>query len=236
LHFEIEEDSNMNLRGSVIAVAVTISMWGLVAGQTFAADESASSDDGAGWITLFDGKSLDGWRASEHKESCKVEDGVIVVGGGERSHLFYDGPVENHDFKNFELKLQAKTEPGSNSGVYFHTEYQEVDWPAKGYEAQVNNSQEDWRRTGSLYAVKDVDKTSVKDNAWFDYHIIVRGKQITLKVNGETIVDYTEPENPPQPDPTRGRRLSHGTIALQAHDPGSIVRYRNIRIKPLSDE
>ena len=115
----------MNLRGWVIAVAVAISMSGLVAGQTFAADASASSGDGDGWISLFDGKSLDGWRASEHKDSCKVEDGEIVVGGGERSHLFYDGPVENHDFKNFELKLQAKTEPGSNSGVYFHTEYQE---------------------------------------------------------------------------------------------------------------
>ncbi len=223
-------------RRSLAIVLVTISMLGFAAARTLAADASASSADGDGWISLFDGKSLDGWRASEHKDSCKVEDGEIVVGGGERSHLFYDGPVENHDFKNFELKLQAKTEPGSNSGVYFHTQYQEVDWPAKGYEAQVNNSQQDWRRTGSLYAVKDVDKTSVKDNEWFDYHIIVRGKQITTIVNGETIVDYTEPESPPQADPARDRRLSHGTIALQAHDPGSIVRYRNIRIKPLADE
>ncbi|MEX2093915.1 MAG: DUF1080 domain-containing protein [Pirellulales bacterium] len=226
----------MKLRGWVIAAVVAISMLGLAAIPALAADASANGADGDGWISLFDGKSLDGWRASEHKGSCKVENGEIVVGGGERSHLFYDGPVENHDFKNFELKLQAKTEPGSNSGVYFHTEYQETDWPAKGYEAQVNNSQEDWRRTGSLYAVQDVDKTSAKDNEWFDYHIIVRGKQITTIVNGETIVDYTEPADPPQADPTRDRRLSHGTIALQAHDPGSIVRYRNIRIKPLADE
>ena len=225
----------MRLRSLVIVALLAV--WTVAAtADRFAQAADSESSDGDGWIVLFDGKSLDGWRASEHKDSCKVENGEIVVGGGERSHLFYDGPVANHDFKNFELKLEAMTKPGSNSGVYFHTEYQEEGWPAKGYEAQVNNTQEDWRRTGSLYAVKDIDQSPVKDNEWFDYHIIVRGKQITLKVNGESIVDYTEPENPPQPDPTRDRRLTHGTIALQAHDPGSIVRYRNIRIKPLADE
>ena len=220
----------MKFQKFAIATMLTI-----VAGGGFALADTSAADtnDEAGFIALFDGKSLDGWRASEHKDSCKVEDGVIVVGGGERSHLFYEGPVGNHDFKNFVLRLQAKTEPKSNSGVYFHTEYQETDWPAKGYEAQVNNSQEDPRRTGSLYAVVDQEETPVKDGEWFDYEITVQGKQITLKINGETVVDYTEPENPPQPDSTRDRRLSHGTIALQAHDPGSTVLYRNIKVKRL---
>ncbi|MGD9636238.1 MAG: DUF1080 domain-containing protein, partial [Pirellulales bacterium] len=67
--------------------------------------------------------------------------------------------------------------------------------------------------------------------------IIVRGKKITLKVNGETTVEYTEPDDVERPAEFAGRKFSHGTIALQAHDPGSVVRYRNIRIKPLkSDE
>ena len=226
----------MNLRSWALVALVAASM-GATTSRSLAADASATdTGDADGWISLFDGKSLDGWRASEHKDSCRVEDGVIVVGGGGRSHLFYEGPVENHDFKNFELKAEVMTQPHSNSGIYFHTQYQEQDWPAKGYEAQVNNSHEDWRRTGSLYAVVDKDTTPVKDNEWFEYDVIVRGREITLKVNGQTIVDYTEPENPPQPDPTRDRRLSHGTIALQAHDPGSVVRYRNIRIKPLPAE
>ena len=99
-----------------------------VGGSAFATDSAADAD---GWISLFDGKSLDGWRASEHKDSCRVEEGVIVVGGGGRSHLFYDGPVENHDFKNFELKAEVMTQPGSNSGVYFHTEYQEKTGPRR---------------------------------------------------------------------------------------------------------
>ena len=126
-----------------------------------------------------------------------------------------------------------KTEPGSNSGVYFHTQYQEEGWPAKGYEAQVNNTQEDWRRTGSLYAVKDIDTTPVKDNEWFDYHIIVQRQ--TDHAQGERRDDRRlhRAGQPAAADPTRDRRLSHGTIALQAHDPGSVVHYRNIRIKPL---
>ncbi|HMP06089.1 MAG TPA: DUF1080 domain-containing protein, partial [Lacipirellulaceae bacterium] len=133
---------------------------------------------------------------------------------------------------NFELKLEANTEPGANSGVYIHRKYQDAGWPDHGYEAQVNNSQGDWRRTGSLYAIEDVRETPVKDGQWWEYHIIVNGKQITLKVDGQTMVDYTEPDDPPQ-HAGAGRKLSSGTIALQAHDPGSVVRYRNIRIKPL---
>jgi hypothetical protein len=191
--------------------------------------QSARAEE-PGWVALFDGKSLAGWTASEHKESCRVEKDLLVL-GGERSHLFYSGPVDDHDFQDFELKLEVMTKPGSNSGVFFHTAYQETDWPAQGHEAQVNNSQEDWRRTGSLYGVKDLRETPVDDNEWFEYHIIVRGNQVTFKINGETVNQYTETPDSPQLAERPQRKLSHGTIALQAHDPGSLVYYRNIRIK-----
>ena len=72
------------------------------------------------WIPLFDGESLEGWKASENAASWKVEEGAIVT-AGERSHLYYDGEVMSHDFKNFELTVDVKTIPGSNSGIYFHT-------------------------------------------------------------------------------------------------------------------
>jgi hypothetical protein len=201
-------------------------------GSTAMAADAAPEPDKDGFYSLFDGKTLDGWKVGENPESFKVEDGAIVV-NGEVAHLFYEGPVEDHDFKNFELKLEVMTEPSANSGVYVHTEFQESSWPAKGYECQVNNSQSDWRRTGSLYAIEDVRETKAKDHEWFEYDIIVKDKTITLKVNGETTVEYTEPENAERPRDMRNRLLSHGTIALQAHDPGSTVRYRNIRIKPL---
>ena len=212
-----------------IAALLFVAMIGTAVGGCNRAEPPAASGE---WIALFDGESLNGWTPSEHKGTWRVEDGALVC-KGDRSHLFYTGEAHDHDFTNFELKLEVMSKPGANSGVYFHTQYQEEDWPAHGYEAQVNNTQEDWRRTGSLYSVQDIDTSPVKDDQWFDYHITVRGKQITLTVNGQTTVDYTEPENPPQPDPTRDRRLSHGTIALQAHDPGSVVDFRHIFIKPL---
>lgn len=184
------------------------------------------------WVSLFDGKSLNGWKVGANPETFKVEDGAIVV-NGKVAHLFYDGKVGNHDFKNFELKLDVMTMPGSNSGVYIHTQYQESSWPKKGYEVQVNNSQGDWRRTGGLYAVQDIKEPPAKDNEWFTMHIVVKNKNIKVSVNNKQLVDYTEPENAVREKGMEGRLLSSGTIALQGHDPNSKVLYKNIQLKVL---
>lgn len=184
--------------------------------------KAGSSD---GWISLFDGQSLTGWKASENPSTFRVENGEIVV-HGPRAHLFYDGPVMNHEFKYFELKADVLTKPGANSGIFIRTEFQPTDWPSKGYEVQVNNSQSDWRRTGSLYAVRDIREAG-KDNEWFTIHTIVRGRRVQIMVDDRPLVDYTEPD-------TSLTRLTGGTIALQGHDPGSEVHYRNIRIRPLN--
>jgi len=98
---------------------------------------SAVADDGP-WQSLFDGKSLDGWKAADHDECFKVVDGAIVAGGGPMAHLFYVGPAGGNggDFKNFELKIDVLTKPGSNGGIFFHTEPQSG-FLKKGYEAQI---------------------------------------------------------------------------------------------------
>ncbi len=184
------------------------------------------------WISLFDGKSLNGWKVGDNAETFKVENGTIVVNGN-MAHLFYDGPVMNHDFKNFEFKAKVMTFPGSNSGIYFHTVYQEKGWPSKGYEVQVNNSHTDWRRTGSLYAVEDVKEVYVKDNEWFTESVTVVGKRVVIKINDKTVVDYTEPENVQRPADMAGRKISDGTFALQGHDPKSKVLFKDIMVKPL---
>lgn len=192
--------------------------------------ETSVQPDADGWYTLFNGENLDGWKFSEDPGSFSVEDGMIVV-NNKRSHLFYDGPVENHDFTNFEFQAEVMTQPGANSGIYFHTEFQQEGWPAKGYEIQVNNSHTDWRRTGSIYAIQDLKEVPTKDNEWYTEYIKVEGKTITVKLNGETVNEFTEPSeaNPENP----GRRISSGTFCLQAHDPNSVVYYRNIRVRPL---
>lgn len=186
---------------------------------------SAMHQKEAGWVSLFDGKTLTGWRASENPSTFTVADGAIVV-FGERAHLFYEGTVNNHQFKNFELKMEVMTLPGSNSGIFIHTKYQEEGWPAVGYEVQVNQTHTDWRKTGSVYAIQDVKEVFVKDNTWYTQHIIVRGKTVTVKVNDKVINEYTEGEN---------GRLTGGTIALQGHDPQSKVFYKNIMIKVLPE-
>ena len=190
--------------------------------------------DSEKWIPLFDGKSLSNWRVGANAETFSVDSGMIIV-HGKTAHLFYDGDIDNHNFKNFEFKAEVKTFHGANSGIYFHTAYQERGWPAKGYEVQVNNSHTDWRRTGSLYGIQDVKDTLVKDYEWFTEYIIVQGKRVIIKVNDKTVVDYTEPENVNRSAGDAQRLISSGTFALQGHDPKSIVYFRNLVVKPLPD-
>ncbi|UCG57808.1 MAG: DUF1080 domain-containing protein [Phycisphaerales bacterium] len=194
------------------------------------AHSALAEEPNDGWISLFDGKTLNGWKASENQETFTVREGMIVA-QGPRSHLFYVGPVEDHNFKDFEFKADIMTKPGSNSGMYFHTEYQQTGWPRKGCEVQVNNTHTDWIKTGSLYGVENVRKSLAKDNVWFTQHIIVDGRRVVVKVNGTTVVEYAAPDSTARRN--RGLRLSSGTFALQGHDPKSIVYYKNVMFRPL---
>jgi hypothetical protein len=186
------------------------------------------------WVSLFDGKTLTNWKVGDNAATFSVQDGTIAV-HGETAHLFYDGPVQQHQFKNFEFKADVMTFPGSNSGIYFHTGFQQGGWPAKGYEVQVNNSHTDWRRTGSLYGIQDVKEVYVKDNEWYTEYIKVVGKKVIIKINDKTVVEYTEPENLKREGGDSLRRISSGTFALQGHDPKSEVHFKNIMVKVLPD-
>jgi hypothetical protein len=208
-----------------------------------AARAMAAGEDDGGWVALFDGKSLAGWTASERPGTFSVVDGagLGVTGGviqvhGERSHLFYKGPVKGADFRNFAFAADVMTRPGANSGIYFHTAFQATGFPAAGFEVQVANTFEgDNKKTGSLYAVRNVAKQLVPDNEWFTMRIAVRGKRVEIRVNQMLVVDYVEPEVPFRADPKFERVLNHGTFALQGHDPGSITYFKNIRVRPLPD-
>ena len=189
-----------------------------------------------GWISLFNGKDFTGWKVGGDQSTFTVKDGALVA-NGPVAHAFYDGPVQNHDFKNFELMVDVMTLPGSNGGVYFHTEFQESGFPKKGFEVQVNNTHGDTVKTGSLYHVKDIGADDIKgiveDNKWFTEEILVQDKTVTIKLNGKEVVNWTQPDDWNGGREGPGRVLSHGTIALQGHDPKSTVYYKNIRIKPL---
>ncbi|MBG89752.1 MAG: hypothetical protein CMO80_23025 [Verrucomicrobiales bacterium] len=222
----------MNRNRLIVLIAATL----VISTTVRAADGSKD-----GWISLFDGKSLKGWIPSENQDSWQIVDGALAA-KGPRSHLFYGGSVSNHRFKNFELSVDVKAEGNANAGIYFHTEYQEEGWPSKGFEFQVINSTFtafetrnnyiERKKTGSLYGVRNIGRSPVRNDEWFNYRIIVRGKTIRGFVNGRLMVDYTEPD---KPHATRdgSRVLSDGTFAFQCHDPHSVVLFRNVKVRPL---
>ena len=195
----------------------------LVAAALLLTPFAGSAEDKDGWISLFNGKNFDGWKIGDAKQGkWKIENGNIVA-NGPVSHLY-----TIKEFKNFEFKAEVMTTPGSNSGIYFHTKYQKVGFPSAGYESQVNVSHGDPVKTGSLWGVVKLYETPAKDNKWWEQHIIVRGQNIVVKINGKTVLDYTEPKGV-----QGGRKISSGSFALQAHDPKSVIYYRNLRVKPL---
>lgn len=187
-----------------------------------------------GWTSLFNGKDLTDWKVV-NPASWSVKDGAIVA-NGTAGHVFYDGPFRNHMFRNFELKVDVMARANSNGGVYVLTEYQDTGFPKKGFEIQVNNTYtKDPVKSGSLYHVQDVTEAPARDDEWFTEHIIVKGNNITVKVNDKQLVDWTQPASWDGGREGTGRAIpaAGGTIALQAHDPNSTVYYKNIRIKPL---
>lgn len=201
----------------------------------------ASSHGAEGWQTLFNGKDLTGWRANVMQESFKVVDGTIRVNATrESSHLFYVGDLKEGfvRFKNFELEATVRSEPESNSGIFIHTDMSVSNAKnhlAKGYEIQLNRTQKEQRKTGSLYAIVDVAKSPVDESKWFRVRITVQYRRIVVQLNDKKVVDYTEPKDVQRPRARAGRLLDPkgGAIALQGHDPKSVFYFKDIRIRRL---
>ncbi|MCC6232969.1 MAG: DUF1080 domain-containing protein [Verrucomicrobiales bacterium] len=220
------------------ALTASVLVFTCTALTPFAPDVEGAVAQDTDWIPLFDGTTLSGWRANENPGSHQVVDGAIVC-VGPRSHLFYSGPVQAARFTDFEFETEVMTDPGANSGVYFHTRFQERDWPTDGFEVQVNNTAtgaggyRENKKTGSLYGIRNVYRQLVPDSTWFRLRIRVEGKRVRTWVNDLPTVDYVEPENAPNGG-YAGRRVAAGTFALQCHDPGSRARYRNLRVRALA--
>jgi hypothetical protein len=197
----------------------------LVGCQTMPAEKAGQ------WQSLFNGETLDGWLASENTDTFTARNGMIIA-HGPRSHLFYTGLVNDANFKNFEFKADVLTTPGSNSGIYFHTQYEKTGWPSKGFECQVNTTHSDRKKTGGIYAIQDVmDNAPSTDDKWFHYYIRVEDNHVIIQIDGKTTAAWTQPEDWEQ----SSRRIDEGTVALQGHDPESIVYFKNIMIRvPLS--
>ena len=193
----------------------------LVAPAATRADDKAKDDKG--FVQLFNGKDLDGWEAfdrtgkqDDFRKNWVVKDGVIH-GMGPASHLF----VPKGSYKNFVYRAEVKIADKANSGMYFRTA-KGPGFP-KGYEAQVNSTHTDPLRTGTLYNFVPVKKDLVKPDTWFTQEIEAVGNHITIRVNGEKVVDFMDPKN----------TFKEGFFAFQQHDPGSKVQIRKVEVKEL---
>ena len=238
---------------------------GLVAGLALLATNPLAAQTPSpeeGFVSLFDGKTLNGWKVGDNATLFHVEDGMIVMDcpadNHRPAHLFYDGDINGHTFKNFDLRVDVMTYPGANSGIYFHSEFQNAGFPSKGLECQVDNSHSDWRRTGSLYGLFNLTwgpetpsadnkqtvvylaNAPVKDEVWYTQEIVCRNGLVTVKLNGQPMFTYQIPDADSVHRLSSGATwLPQGTFALQGHPPmpGHIskVGFRNIRVKVLPD-
>ena len=202
-----------------------------------------------GWVSIFDGTTLEGWKPNGPVTGWKVVNGNIVGNGG-MNHLYY-----MEELQNFELKIDVKINKGGNSGVYVKSQWQDNTWPTTGFELQVNSSQSDPQKTASLYNIIKIYEAPHQDDEWFTYHITCNGNTMDVRVNGKMLYTYVEPIRRPPGQAGQGggqrggqsggqapqiteqnKRISQrGYIALQQHDPGSTPWFKNVFIKKLPD-
>ncbi len=182
-----------------------------------------------GMVELLNGKNFDGWKIAESPDSFSIENGLLKI-NGKRGHMFYDGPVNNHCWKDFHLQAVVMTKEKANSGIFIHTAYQADGWPNVGYECQIANTHQDPQKTAGVYNQAKVNPAPAKDDVWFTYDIYVIGKRIITLIDGKICVDWTEPANIPA---SETKKLSQGTFAIQAHDPNSVVYFKSFKVGPL---
>jgi hypothetical protein len=175
-----------------------------------------------GWQPPFNGKDLTGWFATGLAR-WEVKDGVLIGQGG-MGHLFTE-----RTFTDFELRAMVRVRSARpdlfkpNNGIYFRARPNPENpnnWPV-GYEAQVYNHIEAQPFTGSLYNRARANRLLTRDEAWFSMRIVAKGDQIQIFINGQKTVD------------TRDSEFREGHIAIQCHDPFTIVETRDIYWRPL---
>ncbi len=202
------------------------------------ADDS-KKDAEAGFVSLFDGKSLDGWVGAT--KGYAVEDGALVClkkGGG---NLFTQG-----EYGDFIFRFEFKLEPGANNGLgiraplqgnaaYVGMELQIIDNSAKQY-AKLKP----YQYHGSIYGVVPAKRGFLKPvGEWNSEEVICKGRQVTVKLNGETIVDANLDEAAPggktmDGSQHPGLQRAKGHIGFLGH--GARIEFRNIRIRSLDDK
>ncbi|HUG70296.1 MAG TPA: DUF1080 domain-containing protein [Pirellulaceae bacterium] len=186
---------------------------------------NAIAEDDKEWVSLFDGKTLEGWEKVGNDASVwEVSDGALCGSGPASMLVCTKGP-----YQNFRYRAEVKINDKGNSGLYFRTT-REPGF-SDGYEAQINSTHTDPIRTGSIYGMCHVYKRLVEPDAWFTYEIEVRDDvwrnkavtRIKVTVDGDELFEYLD----------FAQTFKEGHFAFQQHDPGSKVYIRKAEVMEL---
>lgn len=184
-----------------------------------------------GFVPLFNGKDLAGWKATGKAEVWGAANGILFVQGGGGGWL-----MTEKEYDNFELRLEFKMPQKGNSGVALRSPWQGN--PAyAGMEIQLLDDAS-WKglrptqQTGSIYDVVPAAKVVTKPQGeWNQICIICQGRQVAIEVNGEKLVDANLDEYKKHFERHPGLQRAGGHLGLQSYN--FRVEFRNIFIKPL---
>jgi len=177
--------------------------------------------DGDGFVPLFNGKDLSGWKTHpDAPGDWRVEDGVLVGRGPRKNYLY----SERGDYEDFHFRIEAMVNAGGNSGQMFRKKFTAKP-SGDGYEVQIDNSKHG-AKTGSLFVKGGKPAVLIKEvlvpvDTWFTQEVIARGNHIVVLLNGKKVVDFIDTD----------RTWRRGHLALQLWEPETIVRFRRIEIK-----
>lgn len=210
-------------------------------------NQLSPDEQSGGWSLLFNGQTLDGWRGYQNKPitAWEAAEGTIHCNGNKKDAPAVD-LITDKEYQNFELSIDWKIAPASNSGIMFHVdekndatydsgpEYQIIDdegWPGK---------LEDWQHTGCNYAMQVPAHRSVNPvGQWNHTKIVVNNAHVEHWLNGEKILEYDLWSLEWKKQKAAGKwkdvadygMARTGHIALQYH--GGDVWFRNIKLKQL---
>jgi hypothetical protein len=198
--------------------------------------DNAGRPQSSQWRALFDGKGTQGWEMVGPGE-LKLENGELVTYGG-MGMLWYS----KEKLGNCEIRVVFKlSRSDDNSGVFIRIpERPQTPWDAvnKGYEIQIDNTENEWHRMGCLYSLTKAKAiVSPKVGEWSTMLVILDRKRTIVKIDGQLVTDFTEGGAVPQKtiwyEPDRGLRPEFGFIGLQNHGGEAHVHFREVSVRPL---
>jgi hypothetical protein len=200
-----------------------------------AAPALCADDSEAGFVSLFDGKSLDGWQGST--KGYVAQDGVILCkkeGGG---NLY-----TNQEYSDFVFRFEFKLTPAANNGIGIRAPlggnpaFDGIEIQILDHDHEQYKDIKPWQAHGSVYGVVPAERGYLKPvGEWNSEEITVQGSHFVVKLNGHVIVDadVAEASKNGTLDGAAhpGLKRKSGHIAFCGH--GAELEFRNIRVKEL---